>query len=300
MAKYYHEFTGFGKDKSPLDLPLAVVNNDTNWEVKKTVYDATDNYLAELWVQSINTTSNQTLAIQMVYTGTEIEASFSRDTDVNLPIDQQPETPQNSLKNEGMLSNQSFIGTWGVSLNNTFTVVIIDRDFLHIHWQGNSHIGDKSTPPSYAPFYTYIYFGALDKSHNYLDGVVWMTNKKRGYRTVGLHFNEHWYQESGFGSGNSYEGLQALVNGLSNTIMYDQVYNAKGYYITPVALHANTSLDGANQGLELAGFLPNNTYVCKTYNSPNVLVHEVIKNKKYVMMPINTVSYVNTILFQID
>jgi len=296
---YHYDKTKLGDYRSPLDFVDTVISSSGDWEVKKRVHSAapitgTDR-LEELWVQSTNTTSGQILAMQFKAPyGGGIQIAYSRDTDLNLPWDEQPEAPKDSVSREGTDGSYHFTQFWGRTLSPTYTAIVINRDLIHIVWQGGHYGGN-------GPYRISTLYCALDKTHNYLDGVLWITSHKSGKSWFGIHYNEHWYQE-GYGTTDSIEGLQGRLNDLANSPMFDKNYRVHGLYVSPISVHCNTGIDGADSALELAGFLPSGVYGTKYYNFPTMLVEEEINNKVYISLPSpnGNLPYINTILYPLS
>jgi len=294
---YHYEKAQLGDWRSPLDYLDTVITNDANWVVKNRAYSPApitgQNRLEELWIQSTNTTSGQTLSIQFKSTyGGDIEVAYSRDTDLAQTWDNQPEAPKNSVSREGTKGNYQFITMWGRTMAPNYTVIALSRDLIHVVWQGSHNDSEGAHR-------LIVYFGALDKTHNYEDGVAFITSHKSGKSYFGIHYNTHWYQE-GFGTATSLEGLQGRLNDLSNSRMFEMNYNVHGLYANPIALHCNTGLGGADTNLELVGFLPSGSFGTYYSNFPNILVQEEIHNKTYFAMPITNVPYINTILYPLS
>lgn len=287
-----------GDWRSPLDYVREVILSNPDWEIKKEVYSpapitGTDR-LDELWIQAMNTTSGQYLAMQFKYTyGSSLAIAVSRDTDLNMPWDEQPEAPKTSLTREGGYCSYDFMQLWGRSLDPVYTVIVINRDHIHLVWQGSHY-------SSGGPYQFNFWYSALSKAYNYLDGVAWATNLKSGYNYIGIHYNEHWYQES-YGEANSIEGLQGRYNDLANSTMFEKNYTVHGMYVSPVSIHCNTGITGADTALELAGFLPAGIYGANYYSFPTLLTREHIKYKDYISMPsTGHVPYVNALLYPLS
>lgn len=294
---YHYQRMELGDWRSPLDFVREVVLGHPDWEIKKEVYSpapvtGTDR-LDELWIQAMNTTSGQYLAMQFkLNAGASLEVAFSRDTDLNLPWDSQPEAPKDSISREGGYCDLGFLKMWGHTLDVVHTVIVINRDHIHIVWQGGHY-------DSGGPYRFNVMYGALNKSHNYLDGVAWTVSHKSGKSYIGIHYNEHWYQE-GYGTADSIEGLQGRFNDLSNTRMFEKNYTVHGLYVSPVSVHCNTGINGADSALELAGFLPGGIYGAMYHSFPNLLVREHIKYKDYISMPSAYIPNVNALLYPLS
>jgi hypothetical protein len=297
MYTFHYDKMQLGDFRSPLDFVKTVVASNSDWEVKKELYSpapmtGTDR-LEQLWIQSTNTTSGQILAMQFksTYDGA-LEIAYSRDTDLNAPWDEQPEAPKDSISREGTLISYDFIKTWGRSISPTYTAIVISRDAIHIVWQGGGM--DRAGPYRASALYC-----ALDKAHNYLDGVMWVTSHKSGKSYYGIHYNEHWYQE-GFGTTNSIEGLQGRLNDMANNRMFEQNYRVHGLYVTPISVHCNVGEDGADSALELAGFVPGGAYGAYYIKYPNMLIKEEINSKQYISLPVYNIPLINTILYPLS
>ena len=138
---YHYQKTDLGDFRSPLDFVNEVISANGDWEVKHKVYSSApltgQNRLEELYIQSINATSGQTLAMQFRATyGGGIEVAYSRDTELNLAWDSQPEAPKDSISREGTSGSYNFTTNWGRTLSPSYTVIVISRDLIHIVWQG--------------------------------------------------------------------------------------------------------------------------------------------------------------------
>jgi len=294
---YHYQKADLGDFRSPLDFVDEVITANGDWEVKHRVHSPApftgQNRLEELWIQSINTTSGQTLAMQFraPYAG-GIEIAYSRDTDLNLAWDSQPEAPKDAISREGTSGSYNFTTGWGRTLSPTYTAIVINRDLVHIVWQG-------AHTDSGGPYRIIALYSALDKSHNYLDGVTWITSHKSGKSYFGVHYNEHWYQ-AGFGTTDSIEGLQGRLNDLAHTYMFAKNYPVHGLYVSPISVHCNTSLAGADTALELAGFLPAGCYGAKYWTFPDMLIEETINSKKYISLPISQIPDINVILYPLS
>ncbi len=294
---YHYQKAELGDFRSPLDFVNEIITANGDWKVKHRVYSPApvtgQNRLDELWVQSRNATSGQTLAMQFrAPYGGGIEIAYSRDTDLNLPWDGQPGAPKDTISREGTSGTYDFTEYWGRSLSPTYTAIVINRDLIHLVWQGAHN-------DSEGPYRIIALYSALDKTHNYLDGVCWVTSHKSGKSYFGINYNKHWHQV-GFGTTNSIEGLQGRLNDLSNTYMYEKNYNTHGMYVAPISVHCNTGLAGADTQLELAGFLPAGAYGAKYYNFPTMLIEEEINSKKYISLPISDIPDINTILYPLS
>ncbi len=296
--EYHYRKVGLGYTESPLSLIEDVVNAHPDWVVKKTAYEPHPtggvDVLSEVWIEAINTTSGQTLAMQFTYFQSDraIRVAYSRDTDLNLPWDQQPEAPFDSVSREGTYGTYDFTVNWGITLSPTYTIIVISRDLIHVIWQGGHNSSGN-------PYRITAMYCALDKSHNYLDGVYWTTSHKSGKSYFGVHYNEHWYQE-GFGTTGSIEGLQCRINDLANSTMFEKNFRVHGKYVLPISVHCNTGLNGADTALELAGFVPGGAYGTTYYSFPNLLIQEEINSKWYVAMPSSYMPYINTILYPLS
>jgi len=289
---YSYEKMGLGADKSPLDLVFDVVNNHNDWVIEKTEYD-NNGKLIYLWVKSVNTTSGQILGLVFRnYFVDEIEVAYSRDIDTNEPWDQQPGAPTDGNTREGTFASYDYLTYWGKSLSPTYTTVIISRDLIHVVWSGG-HMD------SGGPYQINVMYCALDKTHNYSDGVLWVTSHKAAKSNFGIHFNGHWYQE-GFGINNSLEGLQGRLNDLSNSVMHEHNQRPYGMYVDPIAVHCNTDQSTMDAALELIGFLPGGCYGANYYSYPNLLIQEKIDSKEYVGLPTSHIPYINTILYPLS
>lgn len=294
---YHYEKAELGDWRSPLDFVRSVILSHADWEVKKEVYSAApltgNQRLDELWIQSLNTTSGQILAMQFKFTyGAGIEVAFSRDTDLGLPWDEQPEAPKDSASREGGNGNYMFTRQWGRTLDPIYTLIVLNQDHIHIVWKGGEY-------DYYTPYIFSVTYSALDKSHNYLDGVVWTVSGKSGKSYMGIHYNEHWYQD-GFDFTTSIEALQGKINDLANDRMFEKNYTVHGLYVSPVSIHCNTELSGAFDGLELAGFLPSGIYGTVYHSFPKSLVREHIQSKDYIALPVEQIPHVNALLYPLS
>ena len=277
-----------GRINSPLDLLSDAITADADWTLKKSETHATDGYISLIWIEAINTTNGDRMALQLTFErGVGLYAKASEYIDLGQPAESQP-----NVAHSGMFIELDFVKEYGGWRGLQQDVVVVDRDYIYLGWVGeDDEIGDYMEVPKTAG----CFLSTINKTNAYTQGILFVTNMAGGVSEREVFYEGNWYGDNIL----TYpDNRQCRINALYPEELYTQhLGKTDAYFYTAATIHINLSQTENNKELILLGYIPGNVYVTGDAFKTNRGMSIKLKDGTYAGYSALSIEGANVILF---
>lgn len=284
-----------GAATSPLDTIKVAVAGSADWEEKLSEYDGTDGYLNKLWVEAINTTTGDRMALMF---------SFIRNSGLYIKACEyitlgQAEEAQVGYCDQGYSTGVNHLRYRGGFRGVIEDFVSIDRDFLYTSWAGNYNnhysVWDNQDKGGDYPEYPNVvssFFGIVERAHVLSKATVFLTGS-----FMKVFYNDEWYGASVLTDLNQ---NQARVNATYPAELYsDGSGVTDSIFYTPVSIHVNIDHVTNDAKMILVGYIGGGLFTTKLIYKPRYLTDLRLKEGDFMALPISYVEGTNVLLLPV-
>lgn len=278
MTKY-KQHNVIGANKSPLDIMYTSFDTSTDWDIKRSV---TNTLLEELWVEAINTTNGDKMAMVITFKSGTLKITICHHIDLL-----SEEASQPGVSPSGFSTTQ--FSSWGVRDYFDDIAVVIDRDYFYFG-AVLTRIGKQNCPYKMA-----FIISSIEKLTSFNDGILFAASSKFGDSYKGIYYEGQWYADS---AATSPIDLMGRFNALFNSGMYSAPVSSRRFFYSKLSVHVNLIPQSDNTDLVLLGNLPSGIFGVNTRYAQNFDMDETLPEGDYVGFPSTGAEGINTFLFK--